>query len=210
MPATTGALPPPRPAGPGWRYAPGSKTVDWRAVLVSAGWVALIGAVLACLRVVFPAVAILSVFWTISCAGTALGLYARFRSGAWLDARTGMRIGVVAALLMVAAAAIARSATGVAMRFGTHSMAATDAEEAAQRKVAEAQVTQWTQLESQPKEVQEKFHEVWSAPEAIAGSFVAGLGMLGGIILVFSAGLGAFVGMLRGSQAARQGLRPGE
>ena len=207
---TTGALPPPRPAGAATATATGATAlgeVDWQAALSSIAVVATVGAILTGIGNESAPFFLICVLWIISAAVIALGLYARRRPAAWMDARTGMRVGVATGLMMVAAMAMALSATGVVRRFGIHTMSARDAESAQELAVAEAQASEWMQMQNQTKEIQQKFHGFINSPEARAGSQLFRLGILGGIILLLSAGGGAFAGRLRASQAPRTGLR---
>jgi hypothetical protein len=192
---TTGALPPPRPAG---SSAPAVRPgqVDWRAALAATGLVAAVAAVLMVARLAFPS--------------TALRLYTRSRPHAWMDARVGLRVGATAGLMMIAAMAIVLAATGVILRFGTHTMAGFDAETAQTFETNRQLVTQMMQDQNQPADAQKKLLGLMSSAEYHAGVVVASLGLMGGLILLFSAGGGAFTGMLRGSRSPRPGLRRGD
>jgi hypothetical protein len=206
---TTGALPPPRPAG---SSAPAVRPgqVDWRAALAATGLVAAVAAVLMVARLAFPSTALLSLLWTLSGSVIALRLYTRSRPQAWMDARVGLRVGATAGLMMIAAMAIVLAATGVILRFGTHTMAGFDAEAAQTFETNRQLVTQMMQDQNQPADAQKKLLGLMSSAEYHAGVVVASLGLMGGLILLFSAGGGAFTGMLRGSRSPRPGLRRGD
>jgi hypothetical protein len=201
---TTGTAPPPRLGS-----VPGQ--VEWQAALSVIALVALVGAVLAAFGARFDGAAFLATFWTLGAAGVVLGVYNRQRPQAWMDARVGLRVGLATGLLLAAAMGVATAAVGVTMRFGAHSNAAAkDAESARDLAAAEAQASGWMQMQTQPREIQEKFHGFIHSPEAMAGSALFRFGLLGGLIVLLSAGEGAFAGMLRGSRATRPGLRRGD
>jgi hypothetical protein len=202
---TTGALPPPRLFGAG----PGA--IDWRAVLTAATVVAAVGVLLTILSLQVGAFSVLGLLWTLSAGSIALALYARLRPQAQMDARVGMRVGVTAGLLMLAAMGVGLAATGVVLRYGTHGMEQFDKANADQRKA----ILTWFQQNIDDKEVQEKFAEDMNSPrmnspEMRAGSALAGLGMQATLILLIAAGTGALVGRMRASPSARPGLRRGD
>jgi hypothetical protein len=206
---TTGALPPPRPIGfQSLNPRPGQ--VDWRAAIAATGLVAAIGAALLVGGLEFSAVSLLSVIWTMSGAVIALGLYSRSRPRAWMDARIGLRVGSAAGLLMIAAMSIALAGTGVIMRFGTHSLGSFDADIAQVFEVNRQHLVQMMQQQNQPADLQARLLGLMNSPEFHAGFAMTYIALLGGIILLLSAGGGAFAGMLRASHSPRPGLRRGD
>lgn len=208
--STTGTVPPPRPAG---ARAPGA--VDWQAAIVAAVVVAAVGAALSVLGLKFVAASLLGTVWTLCGAVVALGIYARRRPAAMLNARAGARIGVVAGLLMVAVGTMALAATGVVVRFGTHGMAQFDADNAQERRELQAKVLGWMEQQNQDKEVQQKYKDAFqspamNSPEMIAGSVLGGRAMQGLLIVLISAAGGAFAGRMRGAQRMMVGRRRGD
>ena len=204
VPNTTGTLPPPRPAG----HAPGQ--IDWRAALPANALVALVGVVLLAIGLKFSAASFLSTLWTMGAAVIALGLYARSRPQAWMDARTGLRIGFTTGIFMIAAMGIVLAGTGVVRRFGTHSLAGFDTQLAQFFETLRGQMVLRLQEQAQPPDVQQKILGFMGSPEARAGVAVFYVFLTGGFILMLSAGGGAFAGMMRGAQAQRLGRRRSE
>ena len=205
---TTGATPPPRPAN-----APGSLKdgqIDWRIALAAGALVAVVGAVLELIGLKSNAVSLLSLLWTMGGAVIALGLYARHRPAAWMDARVGLRVGVATGLVLIAAMGIALAATGVVMRFGTHSLGSFDAEIAANFGLMRQQMVARLQEQQQSADIQQKILGFMGSQEVRAGFAMFYLGVLGGVIMLVSAGGGAFAGMMRASQSPRPGLRRGD
>jgi len=202
--STTGAVPPPRPAGAG------AGQVDWRAAIRAGSFVALVAAVLLVLGLSFSPVSFLSTLWIMGSAVIALGLYARSRPQASMDARVGLRIGVATGGMLIAAMAIVLAGMGVAMRFGTHNLAGFDAEIAQTFELVRARAAASLQEQGQPADIQQKILAFVGSPEARAGLAIFYLGLTSFFILLLSAGGGAFAGMLRGAQAQRMGQRSGD
>lgn len=200
--STTGTLPPPRVAD--------SRGVDWRMALPGAAVVAVVGALLTVAGLKFDGVALLSFCWLMSGAVIAVGLYSRRRPRVWVDARVGLRIGVVTGLLMLGAMAVAGAGAGVVMRFVTHGMEAFDRQGVEQAKQAQVWALRWLQGQNQDKEVQERYvafmnSPAMTSPEMRAGTELAQLGFEGALLLLISAGSAAFSGMLQGRR--RSALR---
>jgi len=203
---STGALPPPRPGNVG------KSQVDWRAAILAGALVAAIGAVLSVVGMKFLAFGFVGTMWTISCAVLTLSLYTRKHPTLRMDARTGMRIGVIAAVLMVSAIGLATAATGVVLRFGTHQMAQFDQESAQKRKDLQAQFLEILKRNTDDKDLIAQYSTAINSPQAnspemLAGSALAGGAVQGMLLLLLSAGGGAFVGMLRGTPAQQRGRR---
>jgi len=205
---TTGASPPPRPAGARNAVTPGQ--VDWRAALAAVLLVGGVGAVLELIGLKSNAASFLSLLWTISGAVIALGLYARHRPQAWMDARVGLRVGVATGLVLVAAMGVSLSATGVVMRFGTHSLGWFDAEMTQSFGTVSQQLVARMQEQKQSDDIQRRMLGLLGSDAVRAGLGLFYLGLLGGMVLLISAGGGAFAGMLRASQSPRPGLRRGD
>ncbi len=204
---TTGAVPPPRPAG---AVVTGPGQVDWRAALGPILVVAALAAVLLGAGLRFAPLSFLCFLWTISGAVVALGLYAWSRPQARMDARVGLRVGVATGVLMISAMAITLSAAGMAMRFGAHGLQEFDRELSTSFDAKRREMAERMQEQHQDPETQQRMLAFMGSQEARAGLALASLGMLGGVIVLLSAGGGAFAGMLRASQTARQDLRPGD
>ena len=202
--STTGAVPPPRPAGSG------AGEVDWQAAIRAASIVALVSATLLAIGLVFSPVSFLSTLWTMGAAVIALGLYTRSRPQASMDARVGLRIGVATGAMVIAAMVMGLAGTGVVMRFGTHSLTGFDAEMAQTFEVVRARAAASLQEQGQPADIQQKILAFVGSPEARAGIGVFYLSLTGFFILLLSAGGGAFAGMMRGAQAQRLGQRSGD
>ncbi len=203
---STGALPPPRPGNVG------KNNVDWRAAIVAGALVAAIGAVLSVLGMKYLAVGFVGTVWTISCAVLTLGLYARQRPILKMDGKVGMRIGVIAGVLMISAIGPATAATGVVLRFGTHQMAQFDQESAQRRKDLQAQFLEILKKNTDDKDLITQYSAAINSPQAnspemLAGSALAGGALQGLILILLSAGGGAFAGMMRGAQAQRLSQR---
>ncbi len=197
--STTGAVPPPRPAG----FGPGQ--VDWQAAIRAGSFVALVAGVLLGIGLAFSPVSFLSTLWTMGAAVIALGLYAKSRPQASMDARVGLRIGLATGALVIAAMVMVLAGTGVVMRFGTHSMKAFDAEMAQTFEVVRVRAAASLKEQGQPADIQQKILTFVGSAEARAGLAIFYLGLTGFFILLLSAGGGAFAGMLRGAQAQRLG-----
>jgi hypothetical protein len=208
IPNTTGAAPPPQLAGANPAHT------DWRAVILSGALVAAIGAALSVAGMKFGLLAFFGMVWTVSCAVITLGLYAKQHPAHRMDARTGARIGIVAGVLMIAAVGVATATAGVILRFGTHRMTQFDQENAERRKAMESQFISFLQQNSQDKEVAATYIAALNSPrinspEMLAGSALGGGAMQALLILLLSAGGGAFAGMMRAAQTQRLGSRRG-
>jgi hypothetical protein len=208
--STTGTTPPPRPAG---SDDSASGRIDWRAALPVAALIALAGMVLALAGMKWAGVQAMSVLWTMSGAVTALGLYARRRPLARVDGRVGLRIGVATGLLMVVAVAVGMAATGVVARYGLHAMGNFDSQRLQESQAAQQHWIAWMHQQNQDKELEDRYVAIMNSPlvtspEVRAGSALASMGFYACLILLLSAGGGAFAGMIRGAGAARHRLRP--
>ena len=203
---STGALPPPRPGNVG------KSNINWRAAIVAGSLVAAIGAVLSVLGMKFLALGFVGTIWTISCAVLTLGLYARQNPTLKVNGQIGMRVGVIAAVLMISAIGFGTAATGVVLRFGTHQMAQFDQESTQRRKDLQAQFLEILKKNTDDKDLITQYATAINSPQAnspemLAGSALAGGALQGLILILLSAGGGAFAGMMRGVQAQRLGQR---
>lgn len=191
---STGTVPPPHP-----------QQVDWHAAFSSAALVAAVGAGFTIAGLRLPLASLVGTFWVVGGAVIALGLYTRLRPGAWMDARTGLRIGLVTGLLTISAIAVALAFTGVLARFGTHAMSGFDSVLAQQFAAMQTQITAKMREQNQDPEFQQKVLGFVNSPEVRGGVMVIYLGVLGAIVVLLSAGGGAFAGMLRTRHSLRQG-----
>ena len=181
--ATTGSAPPPNP-----------HSIDWPTALKSGAVVALVGAVLHIVGSFFLLVSVIAFVWVTSCALFTLSQYARQRPEAWMDARTGMRIGVAAALLTVAALGPAIAATGVVQRYVTHSMGEADVQTARQTRDLDERLDAGLKQQGVTAQQGKYLVDFFNAPETWAGSAVALAGFSGLVLVLLSAGTGALAG----------------
>ena len=192
--STTGLQPPPDP-----------RAVDWPMALRCAALVALVGAGLKLLALVAVPVQLLATPWVAGCSILALGLYMRRRPRAWMDARTGLRIGAATGVLMVTALGLAFAAAGLVARFGLHRMGGFDSELGQQLETVRAQAMTVMAQQNQPADFQAKFLGILGSPEVRGGLALASMAISGVLVLVLAMGGGAFSGMLRDRRhAARQ------
>lgn len=191
--ASTGRTPPPRP-----------RSVDWRAALSSGMVVALVAAALIVLGLKLPFASFLSTVWVIGAAAIALGLYARRRPEAWVDAAIGLRVGLATGFMMLAAIALALAVTGVVLRFGLHRMSGFDSSVAQQMTAMQQQLGERMAEQQQPVALRDHMLGFLASPEVRGGLALFYLAASGCILLLFAAGGGAFAGMLR---AARRRAR---
>jgi len=199
---TTGTTPPPRP------HPVDPKQIDWRTALSAAALVALVAAALRIAGLKFDAVSFVWFFWLLCGANLALGYYARKRPTAWMDARVGLRIGLVTGMLMCATMAVASGAAGVVVRYGLHGMGTFDQQQAEETKALQERVQAWMQRNfdaEQQKDYQARMNSpLMKSPEMLAGSTLFGAGFWAIILMAISAGTGALNGMMRGVRLSRR------
>ena len=200
---TTGATPPPRisPADP--------HQIDWRTALSAAGMVALVATGLRLIAMKFDLISILWFFWLLAGANLALGIYARRRPGGWMDARVGMRIGVVTGLMMCSALAFASGVAGVIVRYGMHGMTRFDEQSEQDNKALRERIKGWMEQQNVDPETRKNYaatmnSPLMNSPEVKAGSALFGFAFEGVILVFLSGGAGAVNGMMRGARLARQ------
>lgn len=191
--ATTGATPPPRAATP-------QGSVDWKSALVAASIVAAVCALLSLGSLAFDVFGLVRAFWILGGAVLAIGLYARRSPLAHIDGRTGKRIGVVTGLLMSAAMFVTLAGAGVVAKYVLHR--ATHADQQTQRDERDSRemVMGWLHRQNAGPDTEQKYIGWMNSPEMRAGSGLFAYAFNGGLILLLSAGGGAFAGMLRGSK----------
>ncbi len=201
--ATTGATPPPRLDGADPRQ------IEWRVVLQAAGFVACIVALLRLLGLRFDLFNMFWFFWLVSGPGVTLNSYVRRRPMAWMNARVGLRVGVVTGLLMLAAVSVCVGGAGVVQRYGLHDMAQADEQTASETKAMQVRVQAWMQQQNVDPETQKNYAAVINSPlmispEMRAGSTLAGYGLAGLLLLLLCGGVGSLTGMLRGARVAHE------
>jgi hypothetical protein len=177
-PATTGALPPPRP-----------QQVDWKMAIRCAASVAGVAGLLSLGAMRLPILTPASVMWVLSASLITLGLYQRRRPAAWMDAGVGARIGLVAGLCLAVGLAIPMAVAGVVARFGLHSMASFDT----QLGAIFEQVIQKQPASTFPPEAVQLVH----SQEFRAGYVLFAMGVVSVFLLGISTVGGAFGGLLR-------------
>jgi hypothetical protein len=195
--ATTGAVPPPRP-----------QMVDWPVAMQCAAPVALLTGVLAVGGLVFQAASFFNTLFILSGTSMVLGLYRSRRPLARVDARVGVRVGLLTGVFMVGAMGLSLAATGVVERFGVHGMAAFDAEVANQFVMLEAKTAEQAKAQTanpaEAQALQQKISDYLKAPEVRAGLGLFMLAVEAVFLLALTVILGAFSGLL---QTRRRSLR---
>ena len=187
--AAGATLPPPIP-----------KEIHWRTAIRYGAVVAGVGGVLTGVGTVSGFVSFLGFLWVVSGGVIALGFYQKHKPAATMNVRVGFRIGVMTGLLMTAALGTALAVAGAVARFGVHRMAEFDG----QLVSFQGQMKEKMQEQQQTPEVKVEAMKLMDSAEVRGGVAVVYLGMLGGILLLVSAGGGAFAGMLG---TRRQGAR---
>jgi hypothetical protein len=203
-PVTTGAVPPPRPASLDPRH------IDWRVAISSGALVAVIGAVLTVVGMKLGAVSVLSTFWIMGSSVLAMGLYTRRLPKALVDAKTGLRIGLVTGLMLVAALGVTLAATGVVVRFGLHGMGGLDVVVSQQFDAMLKQMATQMHDQNQDPVFQQRVLAFMGSQEVRGGLALFDVGFMGFVIVLLSAGGGAFSGMMSSTRTTRPGLRQGE
>ncbi|HWB32441.1 MAG TPA: zinc ribbon domain-containing protein [Acidobacteriaceae bacterium] len=181
---TTGSVPPPRP-----------RQVEWKIAIRCALLVAAIGAVLTTVAVRVDLLSFPSLLWMLSASMITLGLYQKQRPSAWIDARVGMRIGVVVGLCMALGIAASMAGWGLVERYALHGMSSFDAQMAAQMAQAQQQLQDRAAADKTP--LTPELIGFVKSPEFRAGAMLAGYAMLSAVLLVVSVLGGAFGGLLR-------------
>ena len=126
-----------------------------------------------------------------------VGLYRRRSPGAVMTAGVGARLGLSTGVLLMAGMAIALSAVLLLARYRTHSMGPFDAQWS-------SQVAELLDRTRATSPVQPEAERQMQTAEFRAGSMLAGLMLLGGFLVVISAGSGAFAGSI----AVQQRVKP--
>jgi opacity protein-like surface antigen len=134
----------------------------------------------------------LGFLWVVSGGVIVLGFYQKQKPAARMNVGVGFRIGAVTGLMMTAALALALGTAGVVARFGVHRMAEFDE----QVQGFEAQMTERMRDQKQSPEVQAEAQRLMNSAEVRGGVAVLYLGLLGGVLVLISAGGGAFAGMV--------------
>ncbi len=182
---TTGMVPPPRP-----------QMVDWRAAIRCAGVVGTVAAVLMGLGLLLPVMDSMGTLWMLASGLTAVWLYGRVRPRMRMDARTGVRIGVVAGLVTVSLVGVVLAAGGLVNRFALNRGAALD------EFVTEGLGVTVNALKNQPGNpaFNTQALDVLESPEGRAGYMLLNLVFDGAFLI----GLAAASGAATGSMARRR------
>ena len=193
---TTSRTPPPRPRSGDW-------PIDWRSALLAGAVVAGIAAALTVGGVVSGVLSLLSFLWIVSGGVVALSLYSKQRPTGRMDGRIGARIGLVTGLLVISAVALSLATAGVVARFGLHRMGEFDATLVEFSDTMQTQMAGRLAQDKQPADTAEKVVGMIHSAEVRAGTAIAYLGFLGGLVVVLSAGGGGLAGALRSRRQAR-------
>ena len=177
--STTGELPPPRP-----------RVVDWKSALVCALAVAVAGALLSLLSARFPSSSAFTMLFVIFGSIIAVGLYARHRPSARMNAAIGARIGITTGLLTTLALLVSLAAYGLVARFGRHSLDGFDRSLAAW---THQQIDHALATEPYPPEVVRAMYR----PEFQTGLVLAEIAIFSSIFIGLSTLGGALGGLLR-------------
>ncbi len=168
------------------------REVHWRTAIRYSALVALIGAALTGLGTILGFASFLSFLWVVSGGVLTLSFYQKQKPAARMNARVGFRIGVITGVLMTACLAVALAAAGAIARFGVHRMAEFDT----QVQALEQQVSDRMREQQQSPEITDEATRMMRSAEVKGGVAVVYLGILGGVLLLLSAGGGAFAGIL--------------
>ena len=175
---SSGTAPPPRP-----------REINWPLGMRCAVAVALGTTVVFAAAFFLPYLGLPSLLLLFGASFLTVGLYRRRLPGAVMTAGVGARLGLSTGVLLMAGLAISLSAVLLLARYRMHTMTAFDA----QWKSQVAELLDRTRANSSvPPEAELQMQR----PEFRAGSMLAGLVLLGGFLVVISAGSGAFAGSI--------------
>ncbi len=194
-PATEGAPPPPLT----------NDGIDWRMVLPTAAWVAVVGGLMSVAGVKSGFVDTFSPLWVLLSGSIVLGVYLRRRPRARMNAMAGWRIGVVTGLMLVGAKGVGLSVTGVIARFATHSMAAYDVQSAKDSQAGQAVALNLLPAGRNDKVFMDRYRSLQTSPEVRAGSTL-GVAAMQALFVILFAGLG---GVFSGALERRRRLVAG-
>ena len=184
---STGAMPPPRPAG--------AAGVDWRVAMRYAAVVTAVGAALSLAAIKVDLLSLPSVLWTASGSMIVLGLYQKRLPAARIDPGIGARIGVVVGLCLALGLAASMAGWGLVERYALHGMGSFDAQMATQMALAEQRLQQRAVAQQTP--IPTDITGLVRSPEFRATAMLMGYAMLAALLMVISAIGGAFGGLLR-------------
>jgi hypothetical protein len=180
---STGTLPPPRP-----------QQVEWKTAIRCAVLVAGIGSVLRLASLQVGVLSAVSLLWIVSASLITLGLYQKRQPAAWIDARVGMRIGLVVGLCLAIGFSATVAGWTLVVRYGLHS-GSFDSQRAAEFAEAQGMAQQWMTAHSMP--VAPEMVALEKTPEYRAWYELCGAAFGAACLLVLSAVGGAFAGLLR-------------
>lgn len=174
---STGRTPPPRP-----------QQVEWKTAIRCALLVAGIGSALSLGSVRVDVLTPVSLMWIVFASLTTLGLYQKRRPAAWMDARIGIRIGLLVGLCLAVGLGIVAAGSGLVARFGLHSMGSFDSAMSTQMQEA---------IHRSATPVPPDMLGLAKSPEFRAGMMLGLFGFLSVCLLLMSALGGAVGGMLK-------------
>jgi hypothetical protein len=181
---STGTLPPPRP-----------QQVEWKTAIRCAAAVAGIGSVLTLGSLRVDLLSPVSLLWIMSASLITLALYQKRRPTAWIDAKVGVRIGLVVGMCLAVGLGIAVAGWGLLARFGLHTMGGFDGQMAEIVFQVQKAIQQKSVEQSQP--LPPWMPGLLHSPEFRAGYTLFCCAFASAGLLVLSAAGGAFAGLLR-------------
>ena len=171
---STGTMPPPRP-----------QEIQWPLATRCAAVVAAGSAAVFALTFALPGLSLPSLLLLLSASFLTVALYRRRAPASVMTAGVGARLGLSTGVLLTAGLAVVLSAMLLVARFRTHSMGAFDAQ-------WNAQVHDLFERTKATSPMPAEAEQQMRSPEFRAGSMLGGLLLLGGFLVVVSAGSGAF------------------
>ncbi len=184
--ASSGTAPPPRP-----------REINWPLGMRCAVGVALGTSLVFAVAFFLPYLGLPCLLLLFGASFLTVGLYRRRLPGAVMTAGVGAKLGFSTGVLLMAGLAVALSAVMCLARYRTHTMDAFDAQ-------WKSQVTELLDRTRANSPVPPEAERQMQAPEFRAGSMLAGLVLLGGFLVVISAGSGAFAGSIAVQQRAKR------
>jgi hypothetical protein len=174
---STGRTPPPRP-----------QEVEWKTAIRCAFLVACIGSALSLGSMRVDVLAPVSLMWIVFASLITLGIYQKRRPTAWMDARVGIRIGLVVGVCMALGLGTVAAGSGLVARYGLHNIGTFDSAMSSQLQEA---------IRRSTTPVPPDMLGLIKSPEFRAGMMVGLFAFLSACLLLMSALGGALGGMLK-------------
>jgi hypothetical protein len=174
---STGRTPPPRP-----------QDVEWKTAIRCALLVAGIGSALSLGSMRVDVLTPVSLMWIAFASLITLGLYQKRRPAAWMDARVGIRIGLVVGVCMALGLGTVAAGSGLVARYGLHSMGTFDSAMSSQLQEA---------IRRSTTPVPPDMLGLIKSPEFRAAMMLGLFAFLSACLLLMSALGGALGGMLK-------------